>query len=44
MRKMAAKKKDANDSMARGKGKEVKPAMTKNNVAALAKMKGKKKS
>lgn len=36
-------KKDANDSMARGKGKEKVPAETKNNVKGLAMMKGKKK-
>lgn len=35
-------KKDVNDTMARGKGKEKVPAMTKNNVAALAHM-GKRK-
>lgn len=42
---MAAKKmmkgKQANDTMARGKGKETKKAMTKNNVKGL--MKGGKK-
>ena len=40
---MAKPKKQANDSMARGKGKEVKKAMTKNNVRGLAMMGGGKK-
>jgi hypothetical protein len=43
MRKMMSKKKDANDTKARGMAKEVKPSMTKNNVRALAKMGSKKK-
>lgn len=38
MRKKAMMKgKQANDTMARGKGKEVKKAMTKNNVKGLMK-------
>lgn len=42
MKKMKMMKgKEANDTMARGKGKEVKKAMTKNNVKGL--MKGGKK-
>ncbi|MDE2096590.1 MAG: hypothetical protein KGL39_05030 [Patescibacteria group bacterium] len=36
-----AMKKQANDTKARGIQKERKPAETKNNVAALAKTKGK---
>ena len=36
-------KKDANDTKARGMGKEKKPAMTKNNVKGLMNIKGGKK-
>ncbi len=37
MAKKMMKGKQASDSMARGKGKEVKKAMTKNNVKGLMK-------
>ena len=43
MAKKSSLKKDANDSKARGHKPEVKPAMTKNNVKALANLKGGKK-
>ena len=39
---MKPKKKDANDAKARGTGREIKKAMTENNVKGLAMM-GKKK-
>lgn len=42
MRKSKMLKKDANDTMARGRSAEKVPAKTKNNVKALAHM-GKKK-
>lgn len=42
MRKPKMLKKDANDTMARGRSAEKVPARTKNNVKALAHM-GKKK-
>ena len=41
---MVGKAKQKNDALARGSKPETKPAMTKNNVAALAKTKGKVKS
>jgi hypothetical protein len=41
MAKKMMKGKQASDSKARGPGKEVKKAMTKNNVKALMKTKGK---
>lgn len=44
MRKSKMLKKDANDTMARGRSAEKVPAKTKNNVKALAYMKGKKKA